>query len=749
MKPRPLSVFLARLIWLSVLPPVAVAAWLAVVNILNQQEQIRRQAADLAHNFATAIDHHLNARIRALNILAMSPLVDDPDRWPELYAEARGYHESFGGHVILADTGNPMRMLFNTRSPLGTVLPPLPRPAGHAAAPAALASGRPAVGDTFVGPVAEDTLIAIAVPRLRAGTTTHLLLTILETKQFQARLDQEALPGSWAITMRDGRGDVIARRAPPGFDGRRDVDDEERFVARSTVSPWSVAVEIPRAAVHMPLLSSAIALALAILAATAASVFGSYQAGRRLGSQVAALVAPASSDKPPRIAEIAAVRQKLADAAAQLQRSEALFATTIEQATVGIAVIALGGRCLVANRALSALFGFSREAMRTKTWQQLTHPDEVAVDEQHIARLMAGETSSYTREKRFVACDDTVFWAHLGVTLIRKPTGEPDYFIAVVENIQARKEIEAALLESSQLLTDMAAMAHVGGWTFEPATGKGTWTPEALRIHDLPEDAPFSAAAGLEYYIGEHRRAIEAAIRTAVEKAVPYDLELEMQTRTGRRKWVRTIGHPVVVDGKVVRMHGAIQDITDRKLAGMALVKSEQYYREVVEGASSAIMRWSGDGTITFFNAYTQHLFGWDRASLLGQHIGVLIPEHATTGDDLSGLVADIAAHPERHRYVINENVRRDGSRIWMAWTNRAIRDLQGNVVEILALGNDITEHKLLLEELKSRNEELERFNRAAVGRELRMVELKRTINELSRQLGQPPPFDLSFTEEP
>ena len=146
MKVRPLAAFLARLIWLTVLPLVLAAAWLAIDHVLSLQDEIRQQAANTAKNFATAIDQHLNARIRALNVLAVSPLADDPQRWPELYAEARGFRESFGSHVILTDTGEPMRMLFNTRSPFGAPLPPLPRPQGHAAAPAALATGRPAVG---------------------------------------------------------------------------------------------------------------------------------------------------------------------------------------------------------------------------------------------------------------------------------------------------------------------------------------------------------------------------------------------------------------------------------------------------------------------------------------------------------------------------------------------------------------------------------------------------------------------------
>lgn len=123
MRQRSLSTFLAGLILLTTLPLVLTAGWLAVDDVLDKQAEMRRQAATIAENLATAIDYHLDARIGALHLLAASPLADDPQRWPDLYAQALGYKERFGSHVILAGLGDPMPMLFNTRTPLGAVLP--------------------------------------------------------------------------------------------------------------------------------------------------------------------------------------------------------------------------------------------------------------------------------------------------------------------------------------------------------------------------------------------------------------------------------------------------------------------------------------------------------------------------------------------------------------------------------------------------------------------------------------------------
>lgn len=221
------------------------------------------------------------------------------------------------------------------------------------------------------------------------------------------------------------------------------------------------------------------------------------------------------------------------------------------------------------------------------------------------------------------------------------------------------------------------------------------------------------------------------------------DDELRVQLfKTGIQAW---LGKPFAVDELLARVDGLL---AERRRAAEQLRASEARYRELVESANSAIIHWSPTGTITFCNQFAQTLFGWRRDEIIGQHVGMLVPQTETSGADLSGLVAEIAAHPERYVFTDNENICRDGRRLWMSWTNRVTRDERGQVVGILAVGNDISARKQAEEELKRRNEELERFDRAAVGRELRMIELKRRVNDLSRQLGQTPPFDLSFADD-
>ncbi len=357
---RSLSTSLTHLIWLSILPLVLLATWMAVDRVQNQQAIMANSASDQAQNFAVSINRYLEFRANALNILALSPLLDDQSRWPELYAEAKGYQASFDSHVILADTGEPKHMLFNTRVPFGTPLPLLPVPKGHSAVTRALSTGRPAVGDTFMGPIAKEPLVAIAIPALREGKINHLLLTIFSTRQIQQRIEQVKLPSGWALTLSDGRGDTIASQTPAGFDTIRDVDKEWRFAEKLSFAPWSVTLEIPRTIQQELLLKSTATLVLVIMMATLVGYLSATRIARRLSLQMASLATAETDKTPVDIAEIAAVQKRLDSNLLKLKASEEMYRLIIMASIDGFWLIDMQGNLLEVNDIYCQLSGYTR-----------------------------------------------------------------------------------------------------------------------------------------------------------------------------------------------------------------------------------------------------------------------------------------------------------------------------------------------------------------------------------------------------
>ncbi|MDG4595316.1 MAG: PAS domain S-box protein, partial [Candidatus Contendobacter sp.] len=147
----------------------------------------------------------------------------------------------------------------------------------------------------------------------------------------------------------------------------------------------------------------------------------------------------------------------------------------------------------------------------------------------------------------------------------------------------------------------------------------------------------------------------------------------------------------------------------ERERAEIALRESERKYRELVENANSIILRWSPHGEITFMNEFGLKLFGFSKEELMGQHVvGTIVPLDESTGRNLRPLMEDICLYPERFMHNTNENTRRDGARLWIDWTNKAVLDEHGQIIEIFSVGSDITDRKWAEEELERHREHLE-----------------------------------------
>jgi PAS domain S-box-containing protein len=196
-----------------------------------------------------------------------------------------------------------------------------------------------------------------------------------------------------------------------------------------------------------------------------------------------------------------------------------------------------------------------------------------------------------------------------------------------------------------------------------------------------------------DFFDGEDRARVEARI-AEVFATGESSIEATLVTRNGVRIPYFFTGRRVVLDGRVCLVGVGI-DVSDRRLAETRQAASERKYRELVELASSIILRWDADGRITFLNEFGQRFFGYDADEIVGRLVtDTIVPPTDSGGRDLGPIIDSLRAAPEAFTEHVNENVRRSGERAWVAWTNRVVRDASGRVVEILSIGTDVTERR-------------------------------------------------------
>jgi PAS domain S-box-containing protein len=158
--------------------------------------------------------------------------------------------------------------------------------------------------------------------------------------------------------------------------------------------------------------------------------------------------------------------------------------------------------------------------------------------------------------------------------------------------------------------------------------------------------------------------------------------------------------------GKV--MVSAHMDITERKQAEKAFLESREQYRELLVNASSIIIRMDHEGAITFFNEYAQKFFGYAQDEVLGKDVRILVPPVESNGKNLIKMADDILGNPDEFDENINENVLKNGERVWVLWRNKAIRDSSGNIIGNIAVGSDITQRKRIDEALAAKHNQLQ-----------------------------------------
>jgi PAS domain S-box-containing protein len=280
--------------------------------------------------------------------------------------------------------------------------------------------------------------------------------------------------------------------------------------------------------------------------------------------------------------------------------------------------------------------------------------------------------------------------------------------VAVMTDITERKQAEDALRRSEEQfrlimenLADLVAVLDLNGHRLYNS-------PSYQGI--LGDIDKLRGTSSFDQIHPDDRARVQQAFQATVRTGMGQRMEYRLVDQHGRIRHIESQGS-VICDSqrRVSQVVVVSRNVTERREAERALRESEQKYRELVMLANSIILRWSRDGRIVFLNEFGQRFFGYTEAEICGRHVvGTIVPANDSNGRNLPSLMDEICANPAAFEQNINENMRRNGEHVWIAWTNRVVQGEGAQAVEILSIGTDVTARKRVEEELRATQASLE-----------------------------------------
>src|ERR671921_1788731 len=253
-----------------------------------------------------------------------------------------------------------------------------------------------------------------------------------------------------------------------------------------------------------------------------------------------------------------------------LREARDRFRSIFEHAPIGVAMVSLEGRYLQVNHSLCGILGYSEEELQALTWQEITHPDDLAASSAHARRIVEGEFPKYHLEKRFLHADGHTVWASLSVSLVRDSEGEPLYFVSQIQDVTERKRSEEAFERLSQRHEMVLKSAGEGIFGLDlhgrvtfvnPAASDMTgWSTQDVLGREMHNLLYHTKSDGASY------PSEECPIYAAFTTGTTHSRDDEVFWRKDGTSFpVEYTSNPIFEDGEIVGAVVTFRDITERK----------------------------------------------------------------------------------------------------------------------------------------------------------------------------------------
>jgi len=445
---RPERANAAREPWLPIpIGLILAAAVLILWQALNTERQqwAARAARVKAETFAAELDDQLSAQVRALLRMGQRAAIQNEfstDAWEE---DARHYLQGEPGIAAIARLNASLLLQQSVSSPGGGFLGLLQAYAGGELAEALKTRMTPgSIVSSHTRTLADGTHVTIvAFPCMNRNENRGFILVLLCYEPFLSEIENNDHSLDFLLRLAEG-GQEIYRSS--GMEAKASQDRSGHKALSFLGHQWQVTATpseafLQRSYSHLSQIVLALGLLVAVLAMVAVWMLQRSHADAEVLAKVNRVINRE-------------VRSRI--------ESEERFRQSFEYAGIGMALVGLDGRWLKVNRALCELVGYPADELMAKSFQDITHPEDLEADLAKVQSLLAGREQHYTMQKRYLRKDRTIVHILLTASLVRTADGKPLHFVSQIRDITANMEAERALKQSEQRFRQLASDAPIG-----------------------------------------------------------------------------------------------------------------------------------------------------------------------------------------------------------------------------------------------------------------------------------------------
>ena len=444
---------------------------------------------------------------------------------------------------------------------------------------------------------------------------------------------------------------------------------------------------------------------------------------RRDGTEIPVDVALSPMDTGQGVLVIASVRDMTYYRGAEAARRRAgRLLAIVEHSDDAIVSESLGGIVTSWNPGAERIYGYSSQEIIGSPATLLAPESRAGEIATHLARVRGGESVDHLQTER-VRKDGTLFAASISITPIRDDDGAIVGASTIARDVsEARRAFEAA---RSMIEASMDALVAIS------PEGKITDANEAtVQLTGVPRDQLIGTSFS-DYFTDPHKA--DKVYQQEFGDAVTPDYQLTLRHHNGRETITEVLYNASAYrdpGGKVLGVFAAARDVTDQR-------KAAQYARSLVEATLEALVAISPDGRVTDANGAMVQLTGVPRHRLLGTSFSDYFTD-PSKADAVYQQVFEkgrVTDYPLTLRHIDDEVTEKE-----VLYNASVYRDINGTALGVVATARDVTpqvQAQRVLEQQQAqerdRLEELERFQQLTVGRELKMIELKKEIEYLRK----------------